>query len=361
RVMIVVRTGSDVKRSAGPYIDDSAQLDVPRKLVRSREVQLVAPIEIGQPAFPAQIIVVGRKREEPSRVVGRPRKGVLPDIIEVFPRAASEHGAQAVAPGRSRRLKLVHVDETRVRPKPILQRRIFISRAIELHSSYGRVFEREEIRTFSQLSIDGNASLDDIRVADIVSNAYDAGRRQSRVRFGLKRIGISRIGNDHLSRMGCDAEYSGCSRFTFWKSLGVVRSETRFRGLARSRRWHSTVPRTSAGSPADILAFRERSWRAFLPSVPIVELISGWNLACDVHDDGLPLPALDQLLLAEISPQELFDKLHAAVFDNLRVGFQATVEGHRDFPWARKDLRILDRHLVMYGVTRNRREAFNQM
>ena len=125
RVMIVVRTVSDVERSAGPYIDDSAQLDFPRKLVRSREVKLVAPIEIGQPAFPAQIIVVGRKREEPSRVVGRPRKRVLPDIIEVFPRAASEHGAQAVAPGRSRRLKLVHVDETRVRPKPILQRRIF--------------------------------------------------------------------------------------------------------------------------------------------------------------------------------------------------------------------------------------------
>ena len=43
------------------------------------------------------------------------------------------------------------------------------------------------------------------------------------------------------------------------ESLGVVRSETRFRGLARSRRWHSAVPRTSAGSPPDILAFRERS------------------------------------------------------------------------------------------------------
>ena len=84
RVMIVVRTGSDVERSAGPYIDDSAQLDFPRKLVRSREVQLVATIEIGQPAFPAQIIVVGRKREKPSRVVGRPRKRVLRDIIEVL-------------------------------------------------------------------------------------------------------------------------------------------------------------------------------------------------------------------------------------------------------------------------------------
>src|SRR5438876_11776459 len=114
-----------------------------------------------------------------------------------------------------------------------------------------------------------------------------------------------------------------------------------------------------SGSPSRSLLWIEpESYRAPLPSVPVMELVRGWNLACDVHDHGLALPALDQLLLAEISPQELFDKLHAAVFEKLRVGFQATVEGHRDFPWARKDLRILDRHLVMYGVTRNRREAF---
>src|SRR5947199_7259512 len=147
--------------------------------------------------------------------------------------------------------------------------------------------------------------------------------------------------------MGCDAEYSGCSRFTFWKSLGVVRSETRFRPAP------GFVESTGRPRGFDVILSG-----TFLPSIPIVELISGWNLACDVHDDGLPIPALDQLLLAEISPQELVDKLHAAVFEKLRVGFQSTVEGHRDFPWARKDLRILDRHLVMYGVTRNRREAF---
>src|SRR5438034_5605657 len=117
-----------------------------------------------------------------------------------------------------------------------------------------------------------------------------------------------------------------------------------------------------SGSPSRSLLWIEpESYRAPLPSVPVMELVRGWNLACDVHDHGLALPALDQLLLAEISPQELFDKLHAAVFEKLRVGFQATVERHRDFPWARKDFRILDRHLVMYGVTRNRREAFNQM
>src|SRR6266516_3461099 len=117
-----------------------------------------------------------------------------------------------------------------------------------------------------------------------------------------------------------------------------------------------------SGSPSRSLLWIEpESYRAPLPSVPVMKLISGWNLACDVHNHGLTFPALDQLLLAEISPQELFDKLHAAVFEKLRVGFQATVEGHRDFPWAHRDLRILDRHLVMYGVTCNRREAFNQM
>src|SRR5216117_1817273 len=85
-----------------------------------------------------------------------------------------------------------------------------------------------------------------------------------------------------------------------------------------------------SGSPSRSLLWIEpESYRAPLPSVPIVELVRGWNLACDVHDHGLALPALDQLLLAEISPQELFDKLHAAVFEKLRVGFQATVEGHR--------------------------------
>src|SRR5207249_386223 len=124
-------------------------------------------------------------------------------------------------------------------------------------------------------------------------------------------------------RMGCDAEYSGCSRFTFWKSLGVVRSETRFRPAL------GFVESTGRPRGFDVILSG-----TFLPSIPIVELISGWNLACDVHDDGFTLPALDQLLLAEISPQELFDKLHAAVFEKLRVGFQATVEGHRDFPWA---------------------------
>jgi len=100
--------------------------------------------------------------------------------------------------------------------------------------------------------------------------------------------------------------------------LGVVRSETRFRPAL------GFVESTGRPRGFDVILSG-----TFLPSIPIVELISGWNLACDVHDDGFPLPALDQLLLAEISPQELFDKLHAAVFEKLRVGFQATVEGHR--------------------------------
>jgi hypothetical protein len=41
---------------------------------------------------------------------------------------------------------------------------------------------------------------------------------------------------------------------------------------------------------------------------------------------------LDQLLLAEISVQELFREVDAWVVDELNVRLQAPIERHRDFP-----------------------------
>ena len=69
----------------------------------------------------------------------------------------------------------------------------------------------------------------------------------------------------------------------------------------------------------------------------------------------------DQLLLAKMSIQELFDKLLAPVLDELRIRFQTTIEGHADLPWPRKHLRILDGGFVLDGVGRDRREPFDHV
>src|SRR5262245_66625214 len=55
------------------------------------------------------------------------------------------------------------------------------------------------------------------------------------------------------------------------------------------------------------------------PPVPVIELLTGRDLPRDVNDDGVALPALYQLLLAQIAKQELFDELDAAILHELRV------------------------------------------
>src|SRR5881397_34010 len=99
----------------------------------------------------------------------------------------------------------------------------------------------------------------------------------------------------------------------------------------------------------------------FSPSIPFIQLFPRRNLARDVHDNGVPLPALHQLLLAKIAIEELFDKLDAAVLEELHIRLQPAIEGHRDLPRPREDFRIFDRHFVADGVRRDRREAFDQM
>src|SRR5882672_3318422 len=55
-----------------------------------------------------------------------------------------------------------------------------------------------------------------------------------------------------------------------------------------------------------------RDWRvSYVFSLPFIDLLTRRDLARDVHDDGVALPVFDQLLLAKMSIQELFDKLLA--------------------------------------------------
>src|SRR5262245_22792397 len=68
------------------------------------------------------------------------------------------------------------------------------------------------------------------------------------------------------------------------------------------------------------------------PSVPLVKLVAFRNLPRDVDDHRLALPALDERLLAQTTVHEFFGELHAAVFEKLRLGFQPSIERHRDLP-----------------------------
>src|SRR5262245_5040416 len=46
-----------------------------------------------------------------------------------------------------------------------------------------------------------------------------------------------------------------------------------------------------------------KTTRALLPPVPLIELVTWWDLAGDIDDDGVPLPALHELLLTKIPEQ----------------------------------------------------------
>jgi len=86
----------------------------------------------------------------------------------------------------------------------------------------------------------------------------------------------------------------------------------------------------------------------------LVETIARRNLARDVHDDGLPFPVLDQLLLPKMPVHELFRELHARIIDDRRIRLQAAIERHGDRPRTREDLRIFDRDFVTDGIGADR-------
>ena len=62
-----------------------------------------------------------------------------------------------------------------------------------------------------------------------------------------------------------------------------------------------------------------------------------------------------------MSIEELLRKFDAGVLDELNIGFQTAIQRHRDSPWARKNLRILNRHLVANGVRMDGREAKDRL
>src|SRR6267378_7246056 len=103
-------------------------------------------------------------------------------------------------------------------------------------------------------------------------------------------------------------------------------------------------------------------WRpSSLLTVPLIEAVTRRHLTSDVDRHGLAFPMLHQLLLAKTSVHELLDEFVAAKIEKLNVRLHAAIEGHRNPPWPRKDLRIFDRHFVPNNVRRHRREAFDQV
>src|SRR5690349_2620780 len=59
-------------------------------------------------------------------------------------------------------------------------------------------------------------------------------------------------------------------------------------------------------------------------------------------------------LFLEIAIHQLFDKLYALVFEELRVFLHAAIERHAHLPRARKDLWILDGDVVLQHVAAHR-------
>src|SRR5439155_10527501 len=96
-------------------------------------------------------------------------------------------------------------------------------------------------------------------------------------------------------------------------------------------------------------------------SIPFKKAVAWWNLARDIDNHRLAFPPLHQLVLANMSIQELFRKFDARVLDELNMGFQPAIERHRDSPWPRKNFRILNRHLVANGVRTDGREALHKV
>src|SRR2546422_7315471 len=71
-------------------------------------------------------------------------------------------------------------------------------------------------------------------------------------------------------------------------------------------------------------------------SIPFKKAVAWWNLARDIDNHRLTFPPLHQLRLAHMSVKELFRKFNAGVLNELNIGFQTTIERHRDSPWPRK-------------------------
>src|SRR5436305_7268111 len=100
---------------------------------------------------------------------------------------------------------------------------------------------------------------------------------------------------------------------------------------------------------------------SILTTVPLIEGVARRHLARNVDDHRLSFPALDQRLLAKMSVHEFFGEFVAAEFEKLHVRLHAAVDRHRDAPWPREHLGVLDRHVVLDDVGCRLREALGQL
>src|SRR5216684_2273807 len=98
-----------------------------------------------------------------------------------------------------------------------------------------------------------------------------------------------------------------------------------------------------------------------LPSVPLVELVAGWDLSGDVDVHRLAFPMLHQRLLAKIPEQELLRKFNAAVLEQLHVRIHPAIDRHRDAPWPCKHLRVFNGDFVTDDVRRLERKTLDEM
>src|SRR5262245_17502083 len=85
------------------------------------------------------------------------------------------------------------------------------------------------------------------------------------------------------------------------------------------------------------------------------------HLARDIDVDAVAFPVSDQLLLPRIAVHEFFDEFYARILEQLRIGFEAAVQGHRDRPGPREHIRVLDGHFVTESVVRYPRKALHHV
>src|SRR5690242_9944664 len=107
-----------------------------------------------------------------------------------------------------------------------------------------------------------------------------------------------------------------------------------------------------------------RIWRPPLlltTTVPLIKTVTGGHFAGDIHDDGVTLPVLHQLFLAQTSVHELFRELVAAKLEELHVWLHAAIKRHGDAPGPREYLGVFNVHFVPNDVGRLQRVALGEM
>src|SRR5262245_44751638 len=94
---------------------------------------------------------------------------------------------------------------------------------------------------------------------------------------------------------------------------------------------------------------------------PLVSLVAFRSPARHVEDDRVALPALHELVLAQVSQERFLDKLDAPEFHERDVVLELPVQNHIHLPWTREHARVGDGHFVLQGIGCNQREPFRDV